>query len=32
MYSSHSAMEAGIASVKANAGSAVISNLTTTKK
>jgi uncharacterized protein YegP (UPF0339 family) len=32
MYSSHSAMEAGIASVKANAGGAVIKNLTTTKK
>jgi uncharacterized protein YegP (UPF0339 family) len=32
MYSSASAMEAGIASVKANAGSAAISNLTTTKK
>ena len=32
MYSSASAMEAGIASVKTNAGSAVISNLTTTKK
>jgi uncharacterized protein YegP (UPF0339 family) len=32
MYSSTSAMEAGIASVKANAGSAAINNLTTTKK
>ena len=32
MYSSTSAMEAGIASVKANAAGAVISNLTTTKK
>jgi uncharacterized protein len=32
MYSSTSAMEAGIASVKANAGSAAISNLTATKK
>ncbi|MBN2257018.1 MAG: YegP family protein [Anaerolineaceae bacterium] len=32
MYSSTSAMENGIASVKANAGIAAISNLTTTRK